>query len=209
MSEVDTLTAFVTAVVVWVAALMTPGPDFAATVHASVGGSRRSGLAVAGGVTVGMVGWAVASLFGLHALLLTFESLSTVLRLAGAAYLAYIGLRLLLSAWRSEHAETGGAAPRSTVGAFRYGLLTNLANPKALALFGSLFAVLVPADAPSWFTLSFLVTIVGTTLTWYVLVALTMSTRAVSRVYRRAERGLTALTGALFVGVSVRLAAES
>ena len=90
--------AFLRALVVWVAALMTPGPDFAATVHASVGGSRRSGLAVGAGVTVGMAGWATASLFGLHAVLLAFEGLVTAVRMAGAAYLTYIGIQLLWAA---------------------------------------------------------------------------------------------------------------
>ena len=100
MSGMDLGAAFLTALAVWLTALMTPGPDFAATVHASVGGSRRSGLAVGAGVTVGMAAWATASLFGLHAVLLAFEGLVTAVRLAGAAYLTYIGVRLLWAAWK-------------------------------------------------------------------------------------------------------------
>ncbi len=49
--NMDVGTAFLTALVVWLAALVTPGPDCAAVVHAAAGGSRRTGLAVAGGVT--------------------------------------------------------------------------------------------------------------------------------------------------------------
>jgi threonine/homoserine/homoserine lactone efflux protein len=208
MSGMDLGTAFLTALVVWLAALMTPGPDFAATVHASVGGSRRSGLAVGAGVTVGMAAWATASLFGLHAVLLAFEGLVTVVRLAGAAYLVSIGGRLLWGAWKGEASHAHAAAPRSVSGAFRHGLLTNLANPKALALFGSLFAVLVPPDAPPWFSGGFLVAIVVTTAAWYGLVAVTMSTNAIGTGYRRVERGMIALTGVVFVGVGARLAAR-
>ena len=69
---------------------------------------------------------------------------------------------------------------------FRHGLLTNLANPKALALFGSLFVVLAPPDAPFWFSGCLLVAIVVTTASWYTLVALTMSTDLIARV--RASR---------------------
>src|SRR5262249_20290066 len=106
--------AFVTALVVWLAALMTPGPDFAATVHASVGGSRRNGLGVAAGVTAGMIGWATASLFGLHVILLAFAELATAVRLAGAAYLVWIGARLLWAAWQGGAGHTSSAArPRS------------------------------------------------------------------------------------------------
>jgi threonine efflux protein len=208
VSGVDLGAAFLTAVVVWLAALMTPGPDFAATVHASVGGSRRSGLAVGAGVTVGMAAWAIASLFGLHAVLVAFEGLAMVVRLAGAAYLTYIGGRLLRAAWQGESAHPQAAAPRSVGGAFRHGLLTNLANPKALALFGSLFAVLVPPDAPPWFSLGFLTAVLITTAGWYGLVAVTMSSDAIGRGYRRVERAMNAITGALFVGVGARLASE-
>ncbi len=81
MTGMDLGAAFLTALLVFLAALVTPGPDFAATVHASVGGSRRSGLGVAAGVTVGIAAWATASLFGLHAVLLAFEELATVVRL--------------------------------------------------------------------------------------------------------------------------------
>jgi threonine efflux protein len=208
VSGVDLGAAFLTALVVWLAALMTPGPDFAATVHASVGGSRRSGLAVGAGVTVGMAAWAVASLFGLHAVLLAFGGLATVVRLTGAAYLTFVGVRLLWSAWHGASAQAHAVAPRSVTGAFRHGLLTNLANPKALALFGSLFAVLVPPDAPPWFSLGFLVAVLVTTAGWYGLVAVTMSTDAIGRGYRRVERGMHAVTGALFVAVGARLASE-
>jgi threonine/homoserine/homoserine lactone efflux protein len=200
--------AFLTALVVWLVALMTPGPDFAATVHASVGGSRRSGLAVGAGVTVGMAAWATASLFGLHAVLLAFEGLIMVVRLAGAAYLTYVGVRLLWAAWKGEASHARAAAPRSATGAFRHGLLTNLANPKALALFGSLFAVLVPPGAPVWFSVGFLVAVVVTTAVWYALVALAMSTDVVGGVYRRLERAVNAITGVVFVAVGARLAAR-
>ena len=200
--------AFLTALVVWLAALITPGPDFAATVHASVGGSRRSGLAVGAGVTVGMAAWATASLFGLHAVLLAFEGLVTVVRLAGAAYLTYVGAQLLWAAWKGEASHVHAATPRSVVGAFRHGLLTNLANPKALALFGSLFAVLVPTDAPAWFSGGFLIAIVATTAAWYGLVAVMLSSDVVGRTYQRVERGINAVTGAVFVGVGARLAAD-
>jgi threonine/homoserine/homoserine lactone efflux protein len=100
------------------------------------------------------------------------------------------------------------AAPRSISGAFRHGLLTNLANPKALALFGSLFAVLVPPDAPPWFSLGFLAAILMSTAGWYALVAVTMSSDTISRGYQRVERAMSAVTGALFVCVGARLASE-
>ena len=57
-------------------------------------------------MTVGIAAWATASLFGLHAVMLAFEGLATAVRLAGAAYLIYVGCRLLWAAWRGR-AERG------------------------------------------------------------------------------------------------------
>ncbi len=200
--------AFGAALAVWLAALIAPGPDFAATVHASVTSSRRSGLGVAAGVTVGMAAWASSSLLGLHALIDAFAGLGTLIRLAGASYLAYLGCRLLWAAWQGGTTHASALMPNSTSRAFRRGLVTNLSNPKALALFSSLFALLVPPGAPAWFTLGLLVSVVVSAGAWYALVAFTMSTGAMARIYRRIERGVTAVTGAVFVGVGVRLAVE-
>jgi threonine/homoserine/homoserine lactone efflux protein len=205
---VELAAAFGAALAVWLAALIAPGPDFAATVHASVTGSRRSGLGVAAGVTVGMAAWASSSLLGLHALIDAFAGLGTLIRLAGATYLAYLGCRLLWAAWQGGAQHSTTMTPTSTSRAFRRGLVTNLSNPKALALFSSLFALLVPPGAPAWFTLALLVSVVVSAGAWYTLVAFTMSTGAMARIYRRIERAVTAVTGAVFVGVGVRLAVE-
>ncbi len=200
--------AFGAALGVWLVALIAPGPDFAATVHASVTGSRRAGLGVAAGVTVGMAAWASSSLLGLHAVIDAVAGLATLVRLAGATYLAYLGGRLLWAAWPGGANHVTAMTPTSTAGAFRRGLVTNLSNPKALALFSSLFALLVPPNAPAWFTPGLLVSIVVSAGLWYTLVAVTMSTGAMAGVYRRLERGVTAVTGVVFVAVGVRLAVE-
>jgi threonine/homoserine/homoserine lactone efflux protein len=138
----------------------------------------------------------------------TLEGLGTAIRVAGAAYLIYAGGRLLKAAWRRGASPVASGTPRSASGAFRHGLLTNLANPKALALFGSLFAVLVPPGAPAWFNAGLLLTVVLTTACWYVLVAVAMSSGAIAHGYRRAERGITAITGTVFVAAGARLATE-
>jgi threonine/homoserine/homoserine lactone efflux protein len=200
--------AFGAALGVWLVALIAPGPDFAATVHASVTGSRRAGLGVAAGVTVGMMAWASSSLLGLHAVIDAFAGLATLIRLAGATYLAYLGSRLLWAAWRGGADHSVTTTPTSTAGAFRRGLVTNLSNPKALALFSSLFALLVPPGAPAWFTPGLLISVVVSAALWYALVAFTMSTGAMAGIYRRIERGVTAITGVVFVAVGVRLAVE-
>ena len=101
-----------------------------------------------------------------------------------------------------------GQASASGLRAFRLGLLTDLANPKAAAFFTSLFAVAVPPDAPLWFDGLIVATVVVMAGGWYAIVALAVSWQPVATAYRRLERVITAAAGAVFVGFGIRLAAD-
>ncbi|HEX6701220.1 MAG TPA: LysE family translocator, partial [Gaiellaceae bacterium] len=116
--------------------IVTPGQDTALTIRNSIRGGRRSGLLTAAGVASGQACWTVAASAGLAALLTASERVFLALRIAGAAYLVYLGARTLLDALRSRAHE-----PSATVRAsapFRQGLLSNLGNPKMGVFFTSL-----------------------------------------------------------------------
>ena len=109
---------------------------------------------------------------------------------------------------RTTRTPGPAAARRSASGgrAFRFGLLTDLSNPKAAAFFTSLFAVAVPPTAPLWFDVLIVTTVVVIAGGWYALAACLVSLEQVSRVYRRGQRAITAVTGAVFMGLGARLA---
>jgi len=79
---------------------MTPGPDTALIVRNTIAGGRAAGLANVGGVAVGLALWSAATIVGLTALLLAFAPLYSVVRVAGAAYLVFLGVQALRSALR-------------------------------------------------------------------------------------------------------------
>src|SRR5262249_19306197 len=82
--------------------IMTPGPDTALTIRNTLLGRRIGGLCTALGVTLGLATWALATSVGVVALLVASEPVFTAVRLAGAAYLVYLGLQALRAAWRGE-----------------------------------------------------------------------------------------------------------
>ncbi|MET8146239.1 LysE family transporter [Sphaerisporangium sp. NPDC005288] len=84
---------------------------------------------------------------------------------------------------------------------WRVGLLTNLANPKALAFFGALFASLLPHGASMAVRAGTLATMLVIAFTWFGCVALLSATPVIARSYRRARRKLDIVTGALFIGM--------
>ncbi len=129
----------VTIAAVWTVTVVSPGPNFLATVHAALAHSRRAGVQVALGISAGTTLWATASLLGLGLLFQSAGWLYHAVRIAGAGYLIYLGVRTLMAA-RHPAVPPGSAGSRAPVRglrAVRRGLLTDLGNPKAAAFFTS------------------------------------------------------------------------
>jgi threonine/homoserine/homoserine lactone efflux protein len=108
--------------------IATPGQDMVLVMSRSVAQGARAGIITAAGVSVGLVGHAVLATLGLGAILRASEVLFLVLKLAGAAYLVYLGVQLLRT--RTEQLALGAGAPRSLPRLFLDGALSNLSNPK-------------------------------------------------------------------------------
>ncbi len=198
---------------VWAVVLISPGPDVLATARYATARSRRDGVLVGLGVTSAIGAWAAASMFGLSVLLARLGWLYDTVRLAGAAYLAYLGVRMLLALRRGGADETEQApgvadAARSPWSVWRVGFLTNIGNPKAAVFFGSLFTAFLPPHAALWLQVGVIVLMLLTAMAWFSFVACLFSLAAVARAYRRARRGIDAVTGCLFVAVAGRLATE-
>ena len=116
---------------------ITPGPDMAFTLATSAKSGTRSGLAAAAGVVTGSLVWAALTAVGLAALLAASEHALTVIRMAGGAYLVYLGVKTYLH--RHNAPEVTGAVNFGR--AFRSGALTNMLNPKV----GLFFLAFLPS----------------------------------------------------------------
>ncbi len=142
------LVAFVALATVIVAI---PGPSVMLIVKSTILRGRRAAMLVAVGVLCGDLVWATAAVGGITALIVASRPAFEVLRLAGAAYLIYLGLRLLLA--RGTHLDAGQApvsvAGRSSRRAFGEGLLCELSNPKSLIVFTSVIPQFLSHHAPA------------------------------------------------------------
>lgn len=125
----------------------TPGPDTAYIVGRSVAQGRTAGLVSALGISFGCCVHAVASAFGLTAILAASATMFTAIKLAGGAYLIYLGIRMILT--KPNHATEKIAPelhrPLNTV--FFQAVLTNILNPKVILFFLSFFPQFVRADS--------------------------------------------------------------
>src|SRR5229473_877304 len=116
--------------------IATPGPDTALIIRNALASGPRASTMSALGVAVGILAWAAAATFGVGVLLERSSTAFTILKLAGAAYLCYLGARSLFSTPREE--SVSPPAGRSALGdrsAWGQGLFSNLLNPKTGAFF--------------------------------------------------------------------------
>ena len=192
--------------------IVTPGPDTALTIRNALLGGRRGGLLTALGVSSGQAVWALATSVGLAALLAASEPVFVALRLAGAAYLVYLGLHSLWAAVRRRsHALPDGAEPGAGLtprAAYRQGVLSNLGNPKMAVFFTSLLPQF--ASGGSAFAGLLALGLVFSLLTLVWLGAYAVAVAGAGRLLRRPalRRALDAATGAVLVALGLRLAAE-
>lgn len=187
-------------------AILSPGPSFLVVAHTAAGKSRRSGVAAALGVGVSSLILASAALFGLSVLFAQVEWLYLAVRILGGAYLVYLAVRLWMGAREPlVFAEPDGARDRSSHRAFRIGFLTQLANPKAVLFFGSVFVTLLPPALPAWMFAAVLAVVFLNEFTWLLLVAVILSARRAQRIYARMKAGVDRVAAGVLGALGLRL----
>jgi threonine/homoserine/homoserine lactone efflux protein len=182
---------------------ITPGLDTALVLRTAAEGGRRA-FAAALGICLGCLAWGALVAFGLGVLIEASEIAYRVLKWIGAAYLLYLGLRLILVA---RHQAGIDSPPPARANWFLRGLLTNLLNPKVGAFYVSFLPQFVPAGADVAMTTLLLAAVhAGLGLLWFLL--LIGATRPLARLLRdpRLVRALDRLTGGVLVFFGLKLA---
>src|SRR5256885_12650045 len=190
--------------------IVTPGPDAARTIRTPLAGGRRAGVPTAVGVALGQATWSLATSVGVAALLVAAEPAFAGLKIAGAAYLIYLGAQSLWSAYRGlpAHRTVDPSLPRvRTALALRQGILSNLTNPKMAVFFPSLLPQFVAADAPPFLPL-FSLGIVFCLITLAWLTGYAFAVARAGDVLRRSaiRRAIEAITGFVLVAFGARVA---
>jgi threonine/homoserine/homoserine lactone efflux protein len=191
--------------------ILLPGPDTLVTVRSIVRGGRRSGVACAAGILLGLTVWVAAAALGLAALLRASEVGYAVLRVAGAAYLLWLGLQSLRSLRRGPVPAEAGPPRRGLLGTgFGAGLVSNLLNPKVGVFFVTFLPGFVPHGYPVGATSVLLGAVFVALSVLYYAVLVGLAGRVTGWMSSaRIRRRLDAITGTVLVGFSIRLAVES
>jgi threonine/homoserine/homoserine lactone efflux protein len=146
-------------------------------------------------------------MLGLSLLLAQLAWLYGAIKLAGVAYLMYLGMQMILAARQKRASMDVRLAPPMT--AMRYvgrGYLLAVSNPTAVIFFGSVFSAMLPPAAPTWVYLSAVGLVTGVSMTWHCGIAVVFSVPPIQAAYRRMRRGIDAVAGTMLIILGLRLA---
>ncbi|MGW0248637.1 LysE family translocator [Nocardia goodfellowii] len=193
-----------------IVALVTPGPDMLFVLGCGMRGGPRAGLLATLGIVTGDALYIVAAAAGLAVLLTTFPVVFTILRLAGAAYLIYLGIQLIRQR-KSAHLDDPATETMPGRRAFFNGVVSSAANPQTFTFMVALLPQFIdPAAGPVWLQFAVLgaVLIVLEFLADGTVGVLAGRIGGWLRERRAVRRRIDAATGSLFIGLGVRLAAD-
>ena len=186
---------------------LTPGQDTFYILGSSLARGRRVGVASALGICVGCIVHTLAAAAGLSAILATSATAFIVVKLVGAAYLVYLGIRFIVS--RDHAALPEGSTAPSAWKAFRQGVTTNVLNPKVALFFLAFLPQFIAPESPTKIAAFVALgsTFVATGTVWCLFLAIAAaSVRRFFAGHPAAFTRLSQAAGALFVLLGVRLA---
>jgi threonine/homoserine/homoserine lactone efflux protein len=188
---------------------ITPGPDTAYIIGRSLQLGWRGGAAAVSGISVGCLVHVFGAAIGLSALLMASSAAFTVLKWAGAAYLLFTGVQMLLSRSRPLAEVASSSDETSLARVFWQGALTNALNPKVALFFLAFLPQFVAAES-SHKTLAFLalgLIFIFTGTLWCLGIA-AFAARAASRIRQSANVmvWINRVLGGLFVYLGIRVA---
>jgi len=185
-----------------------PGLDTALVLRSALTQGRGHAFATALGINTGVLLWGAAAAVGVSALLTASHLAFTVLRYAGAAYMLWFGVSMIIKARRGDGVEVSERAGDGGLGrAWLRGTLTNLLNPKIGVFYVALLPQFIPPQAPP-LAMGLLLALVHNLegMAWFTL--LILGTDLLRGWLRRpaVQRGIDRITGTVLVGFGVKLA---
>jgi threonine/homoserine/homoserine lactone efflux protein len=193
------------------AGVLSPGPSFVMAARTAVARSRGDGIMVSLGLGLGATLIAGLCLAGLQAVLTAVPALYMGLKIVGGLYLAWMAWQI----WRAapqplDMADSAQPALGGSYWAsFRLGLLTQVSNPKAAVVYGSVFAALLPAQFPVVAGLLVMAGVFVMEFGWYAIVVLVLSSSAPRALYMRAKTSIDRMAAGVMGLLGLRLVSSA
>jgi threonine/homoserine/homoserine lactone efflux protein len=182
-----------------------PGPATLAIAGTSMSSGRRSGLALASGVTTGSFIWSISAAFGLGAMMAANAWMFEVARYVGAAYLMWLAIKAARSAWHGSNLSTKPLPQITPRRAYAKGLALHLTNPKAVLFFGALYAIGIPVGTPPAALITVILAVGIQSLFMFHFYAVLFSSAPMAAAYARAKRWFEGFFALAFGAIAIKV----
>jgi len=199
------MSEWIAVITITMLACISPGPDFAMVSRNGLLLSRRAGWLTAVGIGLGVLVHVCYTLLGLGLVLQQTPWLFNALKLAGAAYLVYLGIKMMLCGPTVEQLNVPPPAI-SDMAALRTGFLTNALNPKTSIFIVSLFMGVVKPDTAVTVQVAYGLFIASAHIVWFSLVALCFSSGKMRERLMASRQWIDRGFGGLLVSFGILLA---
>ena len=189
-------------------AAMSPGPDFAIVTKNTIMGSRRAGYMTALGISIAVLIHISYCTLGLAWVITKTPILFNGIKVLGAAYLVYLGVKALIAKEirTKSYVKAGKQQTQlSSWQAFREGFLTNLLNPKCTLFFLALFTLVIQVQHVSWLHVIIGVELFLIVLTWFSSLAWMLSHPRIMGILQRRQVLLMKMTGLFLIAFGIAM----
>jgi threonine efflux protein len=193
------------AYLVYLVAVLSPGPATMAIASASLGQGRRHGFTMAAGIFCGSMTWAIAASAGLATVLTHYAHAVTVMRIVGGLYLLYLAWRAFRSAASKKDSMAQGPTGASYGRAFLRGYAIHLTNPKAIFAWLAILSLGLPAGATGVTVAVIVAGCLMTGFTVFMGYAWLLSLPGALKAYRSARRYIEGTLAVLFAAAGTKL----
>ena len=203
------LTQFLTVTTITLLAVMSPGPDFAIVTRNSLKYSRNIGYATSLGIALGLMIHITYSLVGIGLIISRSVVLFNIIKLIGAAYLAYIGLQALRSKPNNISTETpqqARSAEITSLAAVKNGFFANALNPKATIFFLALFTEVISPQTTLVVKLFFGGEIMLIAFVWFSLLSYLMTRDGIKNRIIHVQHHVEHVMGAVLIALGIKVA---
>lgn len=186
-------------------AVISPGQSFVLISKLALSNPRPVAMAAVIGLGAGTIVWSSAAIGGLAIVLEHAAWAYTAFKIAGGVYLLFLAIMLWRHARDPVVLDPAKQKQMGARNAFMMGLATQLANPKVIVFFGSIFVALLPAHSPSWVYVVAVIIVFGNEIGWYAVVAILFSVKHSRNAYIRAKTWIDRVMGGFLSLIGVRL----
>lgn len=191
---------------IFLLACCSPGPVFLLIASTSAQRGRADGVRVGLGVAGATFVWSLCTVLGLGTILASVVWTQSAIRLVAGLYLLWLGVSMVRSSLHTKpSASSHGTLPRA---AFASGFITSMTNPKALAFFGSAFALTSPAHPTVQHHAAAVLVLTVLSASWHSALGIIFANPALQRRYRSLKRRIDLCVGLLLAALGGGMLAQ-